>query len=370
MDRFWTEIACAASMKNLRCVFAYPPSSADQSQPKLEPTGGPFGALIIVQDFHSLGAINLAKFVRANSLLSVYLTDRPFIHWRYAIMHLLGVRQIVIHDHTPGDRETLTGIRRLLKSWLHRLPLFSADTYVSVSPWMRTRHLENACLPADRCVTVTNGIPLRTIVPDAREDRRIAWRIDSRSFVFCSLGRLTSYKRFDMSIRCLAVLADILPSLNPFLVLVGDGPERQSLAELAAHMKVADRVIFLGKVDDAWPTLCAVDAVLHPSKGEGLSLAIIESMSAERPVIVPDIPSVCQTIEHDQSGLVYCDESVDSAVAQLIRVATDVEFATFLGRNARQVIADSFDIESTLHSFRTAVVPRLVGTRQFRMPSS
>jgi len=292
------------------------------------------------------------------------LTDHGFRSWRYLILRLAGVKRIVVHDHTPGDRPRIRGIKGVLKAIANRLPGVTADRIVAISPLMKIRHLENARVPLARIATVTNGIPIRDLLPGSRERLIAAAGIPPSAFIMVGIGRLSAYKNFDFSVRCLARLVAESPSIDAFLVLIGDGPERAGLANLAADLRVTERLVLLGKVDDAWPLLCGCDAVLHPSRGEGLSLAILEAMAASKPVVVPDIPSVCQTVNNGQNGLIYRDGEVQDAVGALSRLASDPKLRDSLGIDARAKVIREHNIERMLASFRREVVDVLVPTHE------
>ncbi|CAN5422743.1 hypothetical protein BH23ACI1_BH23ACI1_11260 [soil metagenome] len=56
---------------------------------------------------------------------------------------------------------------------------------------------------------------------------------------------------------------------RPILALLGDGPERQALEAVAARLRVADRVRFVGRPANPWPYYHAADVVVLPSDSEG-----------------------------------------------------------------------------------------------------
>ncbi len=155
----------------------------------------------------------------------------------------------------------------------------------------------------------------------------------------------------------IAKLANENPECNPVLILVGDGPDRARLEGIAETMRSSDcKVIFTGQLDDVWPLLCGVDTVIHPSAGEGLSLAILEAMSAARPVVVPSLPSVAQSIEHGFSGLIYQEGSLDMAKSLLYDLSSDNRLRTMLGMNARDKVLEQYQLERTVKDFTDSVI--------------
>lgn len=94
---------------------------------------------------------------------------------------------------------------------------------------------------------------------------------------FVGVGRLTHQKGFDR-------LLPLLPE-TARLVLLGDGPDRAALTAQAAALGCAERVTFLGFRDDAAAWIAGADALLLPSRWEGVPNAALEALALGTPVI-------------------------------------------------------------------------------------
>lgn len=353
MNALWNNVELAAEAVGWRAVIAYPPDDSAEGK-----------ALDSVEAFLSRGtaadlsAIN--RLLKQQNVRSLYLTDRSFRSWKYVALRAAGVRCIVVHDHTPGDRPPIGGLKGFAKRAVNEVPGLTADLCVSISPLMRDRHIYNARLPAERCVTVTNGIAPEAPIAGAREALLETYGLAPDTFIVGSVGRLNPYKRYDVAIEGIERLNRQHPSLNPILLLVGDGPDRERLIDLAESLNVAERIRFVGEVDDVWPILCGLDGFLHTSQGEGLSLAILEAMAASKPVVVPDIPTVSQTIRDGVDGIVYPDSDRQTMVDALARLAAEPELRATMGRSAREQVLERYTLEQTFAQFRARVIDPLL----------
>lgn len=353
MERFWDEIAFSAQQRGWSSIVVYPENlnnnaednAMDISQLETFLTKGTLG------DYH-----RIHKLIKHYNIRSLYLTDRPFRSWRYFLLRMVGVNSIVVHDHTPGDRPAVNGVRGVIKRLLNSCSWFTATLSIAISPLMYQRQLRNARIPAARIATVTNGIELRDCIVNARERLIKNFRLPQDAYIVCLVGRLNAYKRFDFAIHCMSRLTAENPKSNSVLLIVGDGPERERLQNLAESMSSGCQVIFTGQTDQVWSMLCGIDVVMHPSKGEGLSLAILEAMSAAKPVIVPDVPSVSQTIDDKVDGFIYKDGSVDDATKVLKILLDDVKLRHELGKNARDKVQKYYQIERMMKDFRSRVI--------------
>lgn len=333
MEHFWSEIAHRFARRGDKVFLAYPRLSA------ISPTIA--NAPITVHELPipgtSLGEqIRSIRFLREHQIRWVYLTDRSYLSNVYAAWRMVGVRHIIVHDHTPGDRPAMKGVKALLKSWRSRLPWVTADAVFSVSPFMRNRSITNACIPPAKCHVVQNGI--RPLPPrDEEARRRIRHEIGAtrNTILVVTTGRAHPYKRFDFIIDCAHRIKTLFPHLDIRFVLIGDGPALQSLHEHVARLGLSDIVMLLGFRSNVHDYLFASDIAMHAALGEGFSLSITEYMSAGLPVLVPDIPSVRQAIDDGEQGIVYPSHDAEAAAKILAELSADRDRVLTLGRNAK-----------------------------------
>jgi glycosyltransferase involved in cell wall biosynthesis len=145
---------------------------------------------------------------------------------------------------------------------------------------------------------------------------------------FLSVGRLETVKRVDLIIRALTRVDR--PSR---LVIVGDGPLRRQLEEVAATEGVADRVTFTGAVEEAAlvDLYAGACAVVFPPYDEDYGYITLEAFLARKPVITTtDAGGPLEFVDDGVTGLVTPPE-VDSLGAAMSRVAQDRHFARSLG---------------------------------------
>jgi glycosyltransferase involved in cell wall biosynthesis len=104
------------------------------------------------------------------------------------------------------------------------------------------------------------------------------------------------------------------------LVIIGSGPERRRLTKQAGALGVADRVQFLGDIDQKRLSRYygAADALLHTSTSEGIPNVLLEAMACGTPVVATDVGGVAEVVKGLPAGLlIHCHDPV--AVATAIR---------------------------------------------------
>lgn len=133
--------------------------------------------------------------------------------------------------------------------------------------------------PPPRIETIHAGIEPPDRVADPGETRR-SLGVPSDAPLVGGVGRLVPQKRFDRFLRTVALLPPAVHAL-----LVGDGPLRADLVELATALGVADRVHFTGYRDDVLDVMATLDLLLVTSDREGLANVMIEAMFVGTPVV-------------------------------------------------------------------------------------
>lgn len=243
MENFWSEFSHEAQQRGFRTILAYPVAGAVPERVSAAPVD------VVVQPFGGRGLRELLRtlaFVREQRVRCIYFTDRSFTRLAYALLRLAGVTLLINHDHTPGDRPAIRGVKGFLKRFWRRLPLMSCDLQLCVSPLIGDRAVVNAGIPPSRIRVVQNGI-----IPFSGESPRTyvhdVFSLPRGAVVCVTICRAHPYKRVDFAVRAAAEYLRRQPDSNAFFVHCGDGPALDQLAQLALELSVRDRFLFAGR---------------------------------------------------------------------------------------------------------------------------
>jgi glycosyltransferase involved in cell wall biosynthesis len=138
---------------------------------------------------------------------------------------------------------------------------------------------------------------------------------------FVSIGRLLHWKGFHLGLKAFAAAA--LPHSQYWIV--GDGPERSSLADLVRRLGLEDRVRFCGSLSRAGTlrTLADCHVLVHPSLHDSGGWVCLEAMSAGRPVICLDLGGPAEQIT-EQTGVKVAAKDPKQAVCDLAQAMTEL----------------------------------------------
>jgi len=130
--------------------------------------------------------------------------------------------------------------------------------------------------------------------------------------------------------------------------MLGDGPDLDEFRLLARTLGIGDYVSMPGRIDSPRRYLEGCSIAFHPSQGEvGYSLSILEYMNAALPVVAPDNPSVCSATIDLQTGLIYQEKNMLSAVEKITQLIDSVELVDRLGFNAKEMVEKQYSISRT-----------------------
>lgn len=205
--------------------------------------------------------------------------------------------------------------------------------------------IEKLNVEAAKVTVIRNG--LETVAPQL--DRQ-AWRerlaVDDRSFVACMVANLHALKDHVTLLHAWRkVVTEFDRQQRPaLLVLAGrhDGAY-ESLAALAAELKLNGTVRFTGQVSDVPGLLAAADVSVFSSRSEGCPNAVLESMAAGLPVAGTNIAGIREVVGPGGAEFLTPVGDADSLADVLLKLARDPELCARNGAQNRERIREHYD---------------------------
>jgi glycosyltransferase involved in cell wall biosynthesis len=220
------------------------------------------------------------------------------------------------------------------RRWI-RWAVRHADGLVAVSSGLQ-RRLVGLGISEERVCVLRNGVDPTLFRPTDRAAARVALGLTRPTLL--AVGNLVGLKRHRLMVEALAGL----PECD--LIIVGEGPERAAITELAQALRLADRVRLLGRVpQDRLPEIyTAADLLLLVSSSEGWPNVLLESMACGTAVIVSDIDGIEDIVAAPEAGVIL-PETTPSLIAAAVRDF----FVAPPDRAATRAHAERFDWRST-----------------------
>jgi glycosyltransferase involved in cell wall biosynthesis len=274
--------------------------------------------------------------------------------------------------HTWSDSVTLYGqlVARRVRLPALVVGRYELDPYVgSLQQYAERRLLRHAdrvvvdsCLvrdscyrqgiPADKLKGIDPGIAPSRVSDVSREELLRELRLPDDAKLIGVVGRLTPEKR----VRDLIWAADLLRVLhdNLRLLVIGDGPLRDSLTQYARLASDLEHIQFLGERADVWRIMPHLDVLWNASENRRHSISVLEAMAAGVPVIASDTPLNRELVVDSETGfLIPLHERSGRAdrARHTDRIFTDGALAARLGAAARRRISERFTAEQMVSAY-------------------
>ena len=344
MENFWVAISDHFKKYGIDCYLIYPVITS------IPDAIGSSDINTIELDFKNRSLPSLKKLYRLinkENIRYVYLTDSPSYSLFYILLRFWGIKVIVVHDHTPGDRTTPSAIKSWLKSLIQRMPLITADHFIAATGFVYQRLIQVACIPENKCSCATNGIdPINLDNYDDKYAHK-TFSIPQNRNIIVTTGRASYYKGIDFFIECANILANELSKNDLHFLYCGTGPDIDDFETLVDKYNLNDYFTFAGNRSDVRKILPSCYIGFHAATGEvGYSLSILEYMSAGLLTIVPDRPSTSLATRNLETGFLYEYRDAASAI-EAILCAASYEGADIIRINAINEIQKKYDINDT-----------------------
>ncbi len=237
--------------------------------------------------------------------LGVGWQNRKFRFLR-AWEHFIGLRMpadlvIMTNDGTQGDRvlQELGVDMRKVRFWLNGVDWESFR-------FMPQNHEAKACL-----------------------------KLHTRYALLC-ISRLVNWKRVDRSLRALPAVLERFPDI--ILVIVGDGPERERLEQLANELGVRGHVRFEGAIphSEVPKYLAAADIFLSFYDWSNVGNPLLEAMMAGKCIVTLNNGDTGQFIKNGENGILLEYEDLPKLSEIIKTLLADKELKDRMGANARR----------------------------------
>jgi glycosyltransferase involved in cell wall biosynthesis len=255
-----------------------------------------------------------------------------------------------------SERNTYSKARQKLPPWLPVTTVKSflyrrADLIVAVSRGVAADLERVLGLPSGLVKVIYNPVVDSNLLARANEPIEHPWFQEDRPIIL-AVGRLVPQKDYPTLLRAFAGLRRSHPCR---LVILGEGPLRQSLAGLCEDLGIAQDVQFMGFVPNPFPYMRHCTVFVLSSQYEGLPGALIQAMACGAAVVATDCDSgPREVIEHGVNGLLVPVGDPEALQGAVSRILDDPAVRTRLRGHAR-LRARWFDASRMVRRYEEAL---------------
>ena len=291
--------------------------------------------------------------------------------YAYLAVRLSGARRFVVIEQlianpAPPDAPGSGAAARLRRvfGWrarhllARRLQGRLADVTVCVSEAVRQRLVTEYRYPAEKAVTIYNGVDLGAFGRGNHTGAdSLAARADSsdRPVTLVCVARLSPVKRIDLLLDALALISEVYRPWR--CLIVGGGRLEADLRARAEKLGLSAAVHFTGHVEEVRPYLESADVCVLSSEKEGLPLSLVEAMAYGLPCVVTDVGGNREIVLHRRTGLLVEFGSPEALARAIEYLLGHPEERKRMGEEALKHVRAHFDSSRMLERFKRLLTP-------------
>ncbi len=271
-------------------------------------------------------------------LIHSHLADQNF--YSCLVGGLTGSRTVVTYHGSPSwsGAEKLRGA---IKLWFVR---HSADAVVVVSDYLK-QSLRDLKFPADRIVRIYNGVDMGRFTPSPTGRLRAELQCQNGTKLIGMVANLRESKGYEYFIQAAHKVTAAMPQTRFVAIGEIDPGIGKRLQDLVRQMSLQDHFSFLGFREDVPDILGDLDLFVLSSVSEGFSLATVEAMAADKPVIVTRSGGPQEIVEDGRTGYLTPPADPDALAGRICELLANPERAAALAQAARAKVGSTFTLE-------------------------
>ncbi len=257
------------------------------------------------------------------------------------VAEINGIRSMETSNNTA---------KRWVIAWFERLSMRLCDKAIGVTPELCQWAINQGRLQAKQVIAIGNGVPTELFYPIPAEQIKKLLNLDLNKRYLNFTSSLKAWHGTRLLIKALPVILAEFPD-DVCLLIVGDGPERQSLTDLAHQIGVNEAIHWVGSVSiEEVPQyinaseLCLAPFVLERNVKTGVSpIKVFEYMACGRPFVTTRIGAAYDMmIESCDCGILVPPDDVNALAESVIYLLHYPEQGKEMGELGRETAVNKY----------------------------
>jgi len=271
--------------------------------------------------------------------------DKMF--WGRLAAFLAGVPVIASALHSTGLPDRV--------EWLNRLLTPLTDAFIAVAQPHAEYLVAHEGCPRDRTWIIANGVDTDRFSPrPPSPERRRELGLPPGCPVVSIVAALRPEKNHELFLQAAAIIHKAIPEAH--FVIVGDGPRREMLEQMATQLGLQEVVHFLGTRHDIPDILACSDVVVLSSHMEANPLAILEAMACGKPVVATRVGSVPTNVVDGLTGFLVPPGDVVVLADRCMLLLNSARLREDMGRAGRRHVLNRASLTHTVKGYEGLIV--------------
>jgi glycosyltransferase involved in cell wall biosynthesis len=280
-----------------------------------------------------------------DAVVAVGAGDKMF--WGRLAARWAGAPVILSAIHSTGWPDQI--------NWLNRRLTWLTDAFIAVAAPHGMHLVEKEGFPRCKVRVIPNGVDVERFRPrpESRAAVRTALGIPHEAPVCGIVAALRPEKNHELFLHAAAEVRK--KHADSRFLIIGDGPRRGELEQLAAELNLTGATHFLGSRGDVEALLPAMDVFALTSHNEANPVSILEAMACGVPVVASHVGSVSESVEHEVSGYLVAPGAVNEHSARWLELLGDESLRRSMGVAARNRVVERWSLEAMVGGYEDLI---------------
>ncbi len=222
------------------------------------------------------------------------------------------------------------------------------DNIVCVSTAVRDVVKRKEKVSNDKLVTIYNGVDAGKLQghKNTRAQVKGSLGVKEDEFVVGMVANFSWIKGHEDFIEAAKIVSDEMP--NTKFLLIGDGSNKERIADNVKRLGIRNNVLFLGKREDVPELLSTMDVSVNASYSEGMSNTLLESMAAGVPIVATAVDGNIETVIGGHAGLLVPPKNPQAMASAILKILKDKNLAQQMCENGREAVQGKFALKTML----------------------
>lgn len=232
-----------------------------------------------------------------------------------------------------------------------KLTSYLFDHFIVVSEQLKKTISHTCKINEDRIDVIDNGVNTQKFIPDNEMRKKIRKELNIKNdiFILGTVSRLAPVKNHIMLLKAVKIVVEQGHPLH--LVIIGDGPEQNSINKSIIKLGLEKTVHTLGAKEEVVNYLQAFDAYALPSISEGMSISLLEAMSCSLPALVTRTGGNIDLVKNNINGLLVEVDDYEAFANATINLIDDKEKRLKLGHKSRDIVIEQYSLKQMVNNY-------------------
>lgn len=212
------------------------------------------------------------------------------------------------------------------------------DAVITTGEEIRQRMIHDNKFDSSKIFSIPTGVDL-----DQFDPAKVKPAFQTNGFSIGMIGVLRSWKGHRFFLEAVPLILKQIPDASSYII--GDGPQRENIANLIQKLNLQEKITLLGHREDIPEILASLDVIVHPSyASEGVPQSILQALAMEKPVAASDAGAIKEVIIDRKTGFLIEPKNPGKLAEKVIALYKDPGLRIKLGEKGRRLVEKDYSM--------------------------